>query len=111
MIFRCEEFASGGSEGVARNDTGSFLFQHPINFKTVFLWDPSSGEVYRILPGHTSFVVGVAFSPDGKTLASASLDGTILLWDQEAALGPIFLGSFLMAVSAVVTGLVVGCFV
>ena len=43
------------------------------------------------MTGHSGWVNSVAFSPDGKTLASASYDGTILLWNvsSRAALQPL----------------------
>jgi hypothetical protein len=37
-------------------------------------------EVAR-LPGHTSYVWSLAWSPDGNTLASGSGDSTVRLWD------------------------------
>ncbi len=33
------------------------------------------------LPGHSNFVRSVAFSPDGKMLASGSWNGEIIIWD------------------------------
>jgi WD40 repeat protein len=37
-----------------------------------------------ILKGHADRVTSVAFSPDGKTLASGSYDNTVKLWVGDA---------------------------
>lgn len=40
--------------------------------RRIILWDLPSGKKKRVLEGHRDTVVGLAFSPDGETLASAS---------------------------------------
>ena len=47
----------------------------------VYLWDAANGRLIRVLRGHDGVVNRIAFSLDGRTLASASADRIVKLWE------------------------------
>jgi WD40 repeat protein len=50
----------------------------------VKLWDVADGKEVLTFDGHTGYLTCVAFSPDGKRLASSAVDDTVRVWDLEA---------------------------
>lgn len=53
------------------------------------LWDAEGSAPVRVRAGHTAGVVRLAFSPDGKWVATAGADGAAFLWNAEDESKPI----------------------
>ena len=48
---------------------------------TARIWDAATGKELRRLTGHTGYIRSATYSPDGKTIVTASKDGTARIWD------------------------------
>jgi RNA polymerase sigma factor (sigma-70 family) len=51
--------------------------------RAIRLWEIASGKVRRQFAGHQGTLMSVAYSPDGRLLASGSMDTTALVWEVQ----------------------------
>ena len=73
------------ARAVAFSPDGSVLATSSTN--TIKLWKVGTGGAWATLKGHSNMVFDIAFLEGGRTLASASLDQTVKLWDLNHARG------------------------
>ncbi len=60
---------------------------------SILLWEVPDGKLHFILKGHTDNINALAFTPNGRMLASGSNDGTIRLWDASTGTEMLSLSS------------------
>jgi WD40 repeat protein len=60
---------------------GGTLFGGRYDIGDLYVWDVRGGGPARMVPGHRDRITFLAESKDGRSLASASADGTVLVWD------------------------------
>ena len=62
------------------------------NVETIYgfqLWDVQTTNILASYSGHSDEIRTLTFSHDGKTIASSSKDGTVILWDWDKILAKI----------------------
>jgi hypothetical protein len=70
---------------MAFSPDGRFLASSDV--AVVHLWEVATGKEICSFPGHRGDIKSLAFSGNGRRLASASTDSTVLIWDFALALG------------------------
>lgn len=76
-----QNLSDSGAQGVGFSPDGQFLAA--TSGEKVIVWHWRENRVVADVPGHGTTVRCVAFSPDGKLLASGSDDNTVRIWDWE----------------------------
>jgi len=76
-----DRYGGVGHFGYSRDGQTAIVIHRDSNFAQ--LWDVTNWRVIAVLDGHQKTVTDGIFSADQNRIATASLDGTVKLWDAK----------------------------
>ncbi|KAJ5493445.1 Ribosome assembly protein 4 [Penicillium diatomitis] len=85
-VSRCAASIAGHGEAILATQFS------PVNSSTMVsgsgdstarIWDCDTGTPLHTLKGHTSWVLAVAYSPNGAMIATGSMDNSVRFWDAK----------------------------
>ena len=79
---------SSNSSNTFSNDGRRYMVttstETPGNYReTITIYDTETGRVLRTLTGYNSFVIAMAYRPDGRQIVSVARDNVMKVWDAE----------------------------
>ena len=82
LVVKRHTVLTGTGEVLAWNTKGTVLASNSGDqiSQGAILWDVATGKHQAVLSGHRE-IYGLAWSPDGKTLATGSWERTAAVWD------------------------------
>ena len=76
-------FSPNGRQAASASGTSSIDRSLIVGDTTVRVWDLTTETPQHTLAGHKNWVLCIAWSPDGRFLASGGMDNVVIVWDAK----------------------------